>query len=69
MRITLALILVLAAGCTDPTLNQRRMEARSAQFKECMELAAQIHRQSDDQVYKIISACDTSAYYMTQNVN
>ena len=68
----------MSAGCTNgaftPTAksaaeqrakDQRRGEARKAAFVECMELAAKMPRQSDDDVAEIVEACGSQSYYLT----
>jgi len=38
---------------------------RRALFVECMELAAKMPRQSDDDVADIVEECSSSSYYVT----
>jgi len=44
----------------------RAAVARNALFVECMDLAAQMPRQADDDVSDIVDSCSLSAYYMTR---
>jgi hypothetical protein len=77
----LILLLVLAvAGCSNDngtiTFSEegaaaaresevKRGVARQALFRECMELAAKMPRQADDDVSDVVQECSTQAYYMT----
>ena len=45
-----------------------RGEARLSVFRECMELAAKMPRQSDDDVSDIVLKCQTASYYLTEHV-
>ena len=45
-----------------------RGAARLALFKECMELAAKLPRQADDDVADVVQQCSTQAYYMTNYI-
>ena len=47
---------------------QKRGEARYKAFVHCMELAAAMPRESVDDVHKVVGACETSAYYMTNYI-
>lgn len=61
--------LVLLAGCSEPIeTSKAKGEARIAAFKMCMELAAKMPRQSDDDVADIVDSCSTQAYYQTQYI-
>ena len=78
------LIFALAAalaGCTNeaftPTAesaarklaqDSRRGAAREALFVRCMELAAKMPRQADDDVSDIVDACATQSFYMTNHI-
>lgn len=42
--------------------------ARVALFKECMELASKLPRQSDDGVSDVVKACSGEAWYMTRHI-
>lgn len=55
-----------SAGCDAGFLSPERGAARIVLFKECMELAAKMPRQSDDDVSKIVDACSTQSFYMTR---
>jgi len=48
---------------------QKRGEARVAAFDKCMELAAKMPRQSDDDVSDIVEECTTTSYYLTNFIN
>lgn len=61
----LALALSACGGAAKPD-SIARSEARITLFKECMELAAKIPRQADDDVSDIVTACSNQAWYMTQ---
>jgi len=74
--ITLSAILLI--GCTNgeltltpeetkKSLERKKLkgEARKIVFVECMELAAKMPRQADDDVSDIVSECSSQAYYMT----
>lgn len=43
----------------------RRGEARKELFVECMELAAKMPRQADDDVADVVQECSSQSYYMT----
>jgi hypothetical protein len=69
MKRVLMLACVVFAGCTEPSqVTQKRGEARITLFKECMELAAKMPRQSDDDVADVVSACASQAWYMTNHI-
>ena len=40
-------------------------DARQVFFKECMELAAKMPRQSDDDVSDVVSECGLQSHYLT----
>jgi hypothetical protein len=54
-------------GCAEVDMTERG-EARIAMFRECMTLAAEMPRQSDDDVSEVVSACSTQAWYMTKHI-
>ena len=57
---------ILVSGCTDDAARDRRAgEVRRELFKECMELAAKMPRQSDDDVADIVGECGSQSYYMS----
>jgi thiamine biosynthesis lipoprotein ApbE len=65
----LLLACLVFAGCTEPQRpTQKRGEARTALFKECMELAAKMPRQADDDVADIVKACASQSWYMTNHI-
>ena len=84
LTIRTLLIAALAAtltGCTNgaftPTeesaaaklaQDARRGAAREALFVKCMELAAKMPRQSDDNVAEVVNECSNQAYYMTNHI-
>lgn len=72
-----SLVLLLAPGCENGVLvlteddraavklkAKERGDIRRALFVECMELAAKMPRQSDDDVSDIVQACGGQASYM-----
>ena len=74
----IAALAVTLTGCTNgaftPTeeasaaklaQDARRGAAREALFVKCMELAAKMPRQSDDDVADVVSQCSTQSWYMT----
>lgn len=70
MKKLIILLCVVLAGCSskpEDTAATKKLQgdARQAAFKECMELAIKMPRQSDDDVSDIISACGTQSYYLT----
>ncbi len=83
MKTLLILALVLAiTGCTNgaftPTAeaeaaklaqDSRRGAAREVLFVKCMELAAKMPRQSDDDVADVVQQCGSQSYYMTNYIN
>lgn len=54
-----------AASAAERASLAKRGAARTVLFKECMELAAKMPRQADDDVADVVSQCSTQAYYMT----
>lgn len=46
----------------------KRGAARTGLFKECMELAAKMPRQADDDVSDIVDECSSQAWYMTNHI-
>ena len=68
-RIVLLAFSAFLAACGEPPqVTQKRGEARAALFKECMQLAATMPRQADDDVADIVNACATQSWYMTNHV-
>lgn len=68
-RHALLLACLVFAGCAEPQqVTQKRGEARSTLFKECMELAAKMPRQADDDVADIVNACASQSWYMTNHI-
>jgi hypothetical protein len=68
MRHALLLACLVFAGCGPITTPPARAEARIALFKECMELAAKLPRQADDDVADVVNACSNQAFYMTNHI-
>ena len=77
----IAALAATLAGCTNgaftPTdeaaaaklaQDARRGAAREALFVKCMELAAKMPRQSDDDVADVVQECSSQAWYMTNHV-
>ena len=69
------LLIVLLSGCSGcfgecegwAEANKAKAESRITLFNSCMNLAASMPRQSDDDVSDIVSKCDsTSAYQSNQ---
>ena len=56
-------------GCSDPSISPESRElarvAREDAFINCMELAAKMPRQSDDDVSKIVDSCDEQSRVLT----
>lgn len=83
MKTLLMLVLALAiSGCTNgaftPTAeaeaaklakDSRRGAAREVLFVKCMDLAAKMPRQADDDVADVVQECSTQAFYMTSHIN
>ena len=78
MKYLLILIAISLSGCENGSLVltdkdrqeeqdviKRRGDARLVLFKECMNLAAKMPRQADDDVSDIVDECSSQAYYMT----
>lgn len=65
MKLTMVFVALLLAGCDGEVLSKSRGEARIAMFRECMELAAKMPRQFDDDVSDVVQACSTQSHYMT----
>jgi Tfp pilus assembly protein PilF len=62
----LAFALSACGGASKPNKTTTAQgEARIALFKQCMELAAKMPRQADDDVSDIVRACSGQAYDMT----
>lgn len=70
MKYLLGALALLLVGCVDENkgMDKRRGEARAAMFEECMELAAKMPRQADDDVSDIVSECRSASYYMTNYI-
>jgi len=82
MKIILVIILLMTIGCTDgkfvftakekavaEALEKHRGEERRKVFVQCMELAAKMPRQADDDVSDIVEACSQESHYMTNYLN
>jgi hypothetical protein len=66
---TLTCTALLLAGCTEPeVVTEKRGLARQVVFVQCMELAAKMPRQSDDDVADIVSTCGDQSYYLTNYI-
>jgi hypothetical protein len=69
MRLALLLACLVFSGCTEPPqVTKTRGDARTALFKECMDLASKLPRQADDDVADIVNACSTQSWYMTNHI-
>lgn len=64
----LALLLMLSTGCTDSKKEAEIGKLRYELFNKCMEMAAKMPRQSDDDVSDIVGKCDTISYYQAQHL-
>lgn len=49
-------------------LERETGKLRHELFVECLELAAKIERQADDDVSDIIDVCGTKAYYIARHI-
>lgn len=72
-RYTLGVIMItlLITGCgnhIEKATVQKRGEARRVVFIECMELAAKMPRQADDDVSDIVEKCTSTSYYLTNYI-
>ncbi len=74
----ICLLALFVSGCTDGQIaftdeESKKIiknkiiagEARNRLFIECMELAAKMPRQADDDVSDIVDSCSKQSYYMT----
>lgn len=68
--ITVALICLLAVGCSGQRIDADREigKLRHQLFVECMELAAKLQRQGDDDVSDVVDECSNEAYYMANQI-
>jgi len=79
MKYLIIISLLIISGCTDGRLTltpedaaiveanvKKKGEARYLLFVNCMELAAKMPRQADDDVSEIVEECSSQAYYMTR---
>jgi hypothetical protein len=62
------LMAALLASCGPAPYPTERGDARIALFKQCMQLAAAMPRQSDDDVSDVVNACSSQAWYMTNHI-
>jgi hypothetical protein len=69
MKYMLLLSAIFLTGCMDKPLEKAKGETRHKLFVECMELAAKMPRQADDDVADIVSACSNQAMYMANQLN
>jgi hypothetical protein len=71
MRLIITFMCILLIGCTDAkdaATIKIQGDARQVFFKECMDLATKMPRQSDDDVSDIISECGQQSYYLTNYI-
>jgi hypothetical protein len=68
MKLLILLAAVLLAGCEAEVITEKRGQARLAVFVQCMNLAAKMPRQADDDVADIVSKCGEQSYYMTNYI-
>ncbi len=64
-RLCAATLVLALAGCIPP-IDQEQQAERKVLFVRCMELAAKMPRQSDDDVADIVEACDSTAHYQAK---
>jgi len=70
ISILIVLISILTACESEENVELRHQvgKKRHELFIECMNLAGKIRRESDDDVNKIVKACDQVAYYMANHM-
>lgn len=72
MKLLVALFIVCVfAGCTPERVKKNNPETgklRHQIFTECMELAAKMPRQADDDVSDIVKECGRQSYYMANHM-
>lgn len=61
-----SMLTAVLGGCESG--EAKRGAARTGLFKECMELAAKMPRQADDDVSDIVDECSSQAWYMTNHI-
>jgi len=74
-HIVFAVFSFVLVGCSSPEQDKesdatikRRGDARNAVFVQCMELAAKMPRQADDDVSDIVEECSSASYYQTNYI-
>ena len=70
-KIILIIVMLCLMGCVPERTDEdvKRGELRHELFVECMELAAKLPREQDDDVHKIISGCSSYAYYTSNSMS
>jgi uncharacterized lipoprotein len=73
--LAICLTVLLVAGCSEVSLTERssgdikKGKLRHELFVECMNLAAKMPRQADDDVSDIVSECSNQAWYMANGMS
>ena len=65
MRYLIICLVLVLTGCGPEPVSVERGDARRSLFIQCMELAAKMPRESDDDVADIVDACSSQSSYMT----
>lgn len=70
MKTALLLAAILLSGCKVEyaTDSQKTGDARIEIFKQCMNLAAKMPRQADDDVADVVKQCSQQSYAMTRYI-
>lgn len=66
--VSVFVIVSMLVGCVPVGNSHSRQAMRERLFNRCMELAAQMPRQSDDDVADVVRACDGTAYQQSSSV-
>lgn len=69
--VAICTIAALCAACGKvefERVSQARAEAIQAQFRICMELAARLARQGDDDVSNVVTECHRVANWQTEHI-
>ena len=69
MKYLLIILVALAAtGCTNNAKEAETAKVRYELFTKCMEMAAKMPRQADDDVSDIVSTCDSVSLYQANHL-